>query len=108
MTSMYAADRLLAGYASDSAVQSALDAIEIIVVPVVNPDGYEYSWTDNRLWRKNRRPVGTVSLASISIATGISVGDWTRDRQTIQLKTPIEVYPVFRAGNGGAARSVSE
>ncbi|ESO06514.1 hypothetical protein HELRODRAFT_106158 [Helobdella robusta] len=25
-------------------------------LPVVNPDGYEYSFTKNRMWRKNRRP----------------------------------------------------
>jgi murein tripeptide amidase MpaA len=27
-------------------------------IPVLNPDGYEYSWTNNRYWRKNRRNNG--------------------------------------------------
>lgn len=29
-----------------------------IIIPVVNPDGYEHTWTSNRLWRKNRAPNG--------------------------------------------------
>jgi hypothetical protein len=33
---------------------SLLDLVEIIVVPIMNPDGYHYTWTSNRLWRKNR------------------------------------------------------
>lgn len=28
------------------------------MIPVINPDGYEYSWTNNRYWRKNRRNNG--------------------------------------------------
>jgi carboxypeptidase A4 len=29
--------------------------IEFNIVPVLNPDGYEFTHTNNRLWRKNRR-----------------------------------------------------
>lgn len=32
-----------------------LDNYEFAVLPLVNPDGYEYSRTKNRMWRKNRR-----------------------------------------------------
>lgn len=35
---------------------SLLDDVQVIIVPVANPDGYEYSATEDRLWRKNRRP----------------------------------------------------
>lgn len=32
-----------------------LDKVDYVFVPVVNPDGYQYSFTEDRLWRKNRR-----------------------------------------------------
>ncbi|ETN61645.1 zinc carboxypeptidase [Anopheles darlingi] len=35
-----------------------LDGLTWIVVPLVNPDGYEYSHESVRLWRKTRRPTG--------------------------------------------------
>jgi len=31
-----------------------LDKIDIYVMPVVNVDGYAYTWTNDRLWRKTR------------------------------------------------------
>jgi carboxypeptidase A2 len=47
----------------DEALNSAsgwqrITSFEFNVVPVLNPDGYSYSWTNVRLWRKNRRNNG--------------------------------------------------
>jgi len=38
-----------------------LKKTELIVIPIVNPDGYVYTWTNDRFWRKNRSksPVST-------------------------------------------------
>ncbi len=58
MTNMYAAEQLLSGYGVDDGISELLDGADIYVIPVVNPDGYVYSWTTERNWRKNRRPVG--------------------------------------------------
>lgn len=59
MTNMYLADQMLQRYATDPRVHALLDRCEVIIIPVVNPDGYVYTWTpNNRLWRKNRRPNG--------------------------------------------------
>ncbi|XP_037775687.1 zinc carboxypeptidase A 1-like [Penaeus monodon] len=35
--------------------KSFLKRVTVILVPVLNPDGYEFSHTADRLWRKNRR-----------------------------------------------------
>ena len=57
MTVTYMADRLVSLYDTDARVHAILDQAEIIIVPVVNPDGYAYTWqsSSTRLWRKNRR-----------------------------------------------------
>ncbi|CAF1040372.1 unnamed protein product [Brachionus calyciflorus] len=40
----------------DASMQAILSKYEIHIIPLANPDGYEYSHTTNRMWRKNRRP----------------------------------------------------
>ena len=50
-----AAARLTAGYGSDPRITAAVDGHEIWIAPVWNPDGYNYVFTTNNLWRKNRR-----------------------------------------------------
>ncbi|MCC7295787.1 MAG: zinc carboxypeptidase [Acidobacteria bacterium] len=47
--------RLLEQYASDPAVRRLVDEAEIWIVPMVNPDGHDYSVRVYRYWRKNRR-----------------------------------------------------
>ena len=65
------ADRLVTGYARDARIHRILDAARFFVVPVVNPDGYRYSWTTDRYWRKNRRGGYGVDLSrNYSVAWG--------------------------------------
>lgn len=40
---------------NSSSVHSFIKHFEIVVAPHINPDGYEYSRSSSRLWRKNRR-----------------------------------------------------
>jgi murein tripeptide amidase MpaA len=46
---------LLDNYDRDPQVRALVDASEIWIVPIVNPDGLEYSIHVYRYWRKNRR-----------------------------------------------------
>src|SRR5690606_14934327 len=52
---IYHAEQLLTRYDTDPEIRALVDSVEFIFVPTMNPDGYEYTWTNNRLWRKNRR-----------------------------------------------------
>jgi murein tripeptide amidase MpaA len=45
----------LARWIADSLPRSLLAQRDIWVIPVQNPDGYQYTFTTERLWRKNRR-----------------------------------------------------
>ncbi len=49
------ADRLVTGDDHDPRIRAILDAARFVIIPVVNPDGYRYSWTTDRYWRKTRR-----------------------------------------------------
>ena len=47
---------VLEGYATTAATRRIVDTRELWFVPVANPDGYDFTFTqDNRLWRKNLR-----------------------------------------------------
>ena len=52
------AKHLLERYQSDTLITRLVNSAEIWIVPMVNPDGHQYSVTSQRLWRKNRRPNG--------------------------------------------------
>ncbi|XP_078492769.1 carboxypeptidase A4-like [Ciona intestinalis] len=45
-----------------SAEYNILNEMEIVVIPIANPDGYEYTWTDDRMWRKTRSDTGHVCM----------------------------------------------
>ncbi len=61
MTTMYAVDRLLELYGSDPELTDLVNKVDFYFIPVLNPDGYDYTWTTNANWRKNRRtpPAGS-------------------------------------------------
>jgi len=55
MATTCVADRIVRDYATDPQIRAFADTHELWVVPVSNPDGYQYAWTSDRYWRKNRR-----------------------------------------------------
>ncbi len=50
-------ESLVNGYGSDPRITRLLDDMEWVFLPMVNPDGFDFSWTDERFWRKNKRMI---------------------------------------------------
>ncbi|KAI2602566.1 hypothetical protein GGR54DRAFT_653785 [Hypoxylon sp. NC1633] len=51
----YLTYQLVANYNNDTTVKGFLDKYDFYILPIVNPDGFVYTQTTNRLWRKNRQ-----------------------------------------------------
>lgn len=51
---MYVIDRMLGLYGVDEKITEVLNTYELVIAPCINPDGYEWSRSKDRLWRKNR------------------------------------------------------
>jgi len=58
-TVTYLLNALTTGYGTNPTITKLVDSFEWTIIPILNPDGYVYSWTTDRMWRKNRRPVGS-------------------------------------------------
>jgi hypothetical protein len=73
MVTTCVADRLVRDYDRNPEIRSFVDSTELWIVPVVNPDGYQYSWATDRYWRKNRRGGHGVDLnRNYSVAWGVT------------------------------------
>eukprot|EP00057_Strongylocentrotus_purpuratus_P008824 XP_011663298.1 PREDICTED: carboxypeptidase B [Strongylocentrotus purpuratus] len=51
---MYMTNMLVEGYGNDADVTAMLDTVDFYMVINYNPDGYEYTWSNDRMWRKTR------------------------------------------------------
>ncbi|XP_047452857.1 carboxypeptidase A5 [Mugil cephalus] len=50
------AKKIVTDYGQDPALTAILDKMDIFLEIVTNPDGYQYTHTSNRMWRKTRKP----------------------------------------------------
>ncbi|XP_053327651.1 carboxypeptidase O-like [Spea bombifrons] len=52
---------------NDPILTNALKQVDFYIIPVLNVDGYIYSWTHERLWRKNRSPQGNGTCYGVDL-----------------------------------------
>lgn len=57
-TMAFVVDNLVNNHGIDGRITSLVDGVVWHIVPIANPDGYQHTWDDNRLWRKTRRVNG--------------------------------------------------
>jgi len=55
MTNAWIANELVTRYGNDAKITRYVDEFEWTIIPIVNADGYWFSWNIDRMWRKNRR-----------------------------------------------------
>jgi len=72
MTVLYMMQQLVEDYGSDADVTALLDSVSFRIAPMMNPDGYLYTWSNERFWRKTRRNNGNGTF-------GV---DWNRNFST--------------------------
>ncbi|KAG5461091.1 MAG: hypothetical protein BJ554DRAFT_6772 [Olpidium bornovanus] len=53
---LYIATKLTTKYGQEKWATRLVDAFDWTVIPVINPDGYQYTHGWDRMWRKNREP----------------------------------------------------
>ncbi|XP_071963332.1 carboxypeptidase B-like [Antedon mediterranea] len=80
------ARKLVEEYGSDDTATKILDAYDLYIIPTMNVDGYVYTHTNDRMWRKNRKNYGTA-------CTGV---DMNRN------------YPTGFGGKGASSNPCSE
>lgn len=70
---LHVAHKLLDNYQSDPDAKRRVQKAETWIVPLVNPDGYERSRTEDPWWRKNCRPVEHDALGNTTSAVGVDL-----------------------------------
>jgi len=54
-TVLYITNELVTKYGNDADVTRIVDGLNFAIIPVLNPDGYTYTFSTDRMWRKNRQ-----------------------------------------------------
>lgn len=97
-TSLYLIYEMVQYYESNPENHKILANLDFLFIPVLNPDGYVYTWEHDRLWRKNRQVTKTSSESCVGIDIDHSYDyHWTHSSDNVcgeeySGEVPFEAY----------------
>ncbi|KAK2059637.1 zinc carboxypeptidase [Colletotrichum caudatum] len=80
-TANYVAWSFITAFGREPMITKLLEHFDFVFIPAVNPDGIEYTWTTDRLWRKSRQQTGMSWCRGFDLdhAFGYEWGDFSEN-----------------------------
>ncbi|MCL4124914.1 UNVERIFIED_CONTAM: hypothetical protein GTU68_011585, partial [Idotea baltica] len=75
-TCLWGLGYLSSQYGVNNNVTTLLDNHDLYILPVLNPDGYNYTMVEDRLWRKNRMQYSSEDCVGTDLNRNYDDGHW--------------------------------
>ncbi|XP_073805414.1 carboxypeptidase B2 isoform X1 [Danio rerio] len=87
---MWFVNYALAFYNQNTEITEMLNKMDIYILTVMNPDGYKYTWTTDRMWRKNRSENKDSYCAGVDLNRNFDANWCTKGANNIDLKMALK------------------